>query len=65
MSSERDVTRVDRVTIKGKGGTVEKRSFKQRIPRRLANRVQGKWARAQCKHKGVHSLHSEQVRALT
>lgn len=59
MSSERYVTCVDRVTIKGKGGTVEKRPFKQRILRHLANCVQGKWATAQCKHKGAHSLHSE------
>lgn len=65
MSSERDVTCVDGVTIKGEGSTVEKRPFKQRILRCLDNRVQGKRARAKCKHKGTHSLHSEQVRALT
>lgn len=57
MSSERDVTHVDRVPIKGKGDTVEKRPLQQIILKHLYIYVQGKWARAECKHRtSVHSL---------
>lgn len=57
MSSERDVTRVARVTIKEKVAQWNTEAFGQLCAGQVG---QGRW-----KHKGAPSLHSEQVGALT
>lgn len=58
MSSERDVTCVDRVSIKVNSDRVlEKRPFKQITLRHLGICVKGKLARAEQKQQEVPSLH--------